>query len=306
MVANVHYARQRSAVLSYGTIGYGLVLLLGIVGMVEAWPRRRTWAPLYLFVLTYSAGVILFFVSMRYRLPVAAGLLPFAGHGAAALVRLAVTDRPKLAMWGLGLAGLGLVIYWPSVQEAELSRDHAHTHYYLGQLSSEADEHAQASYHFSEALEAMPDNVRYKYRLSRAYIEDEREAEAAALLEEVIASEPIFLPPYLALGTLYRSQGRQQESERVLRQCVRYGPRYHLGWNNLGNVLVDLNKLEEAEAAYRQAITVTPMFIPGYQGLERVLKAQGRREAIQPVLEQAKVAGLRHYWVDQTLSSLAQ
>ena len=112
------------------------------------------------------------------------------------------------------------------------------------------------------------------------------------------------MPPYLTLGSLYRSQGEQAAAERVLRQCVRYGPRYHYGWNNLGNVLMDLNKLEDAEAAYRQAITVSPSFVPGYQGLDRVLTAQGRRADLRPVLEQARAEGLRHYWVEQTLSEL--
>lgn len=304
MVANLHFAKTRSVVLGYTSVGYGVVLLLGLVGLVSAWPQRRKWAPLYLFAATYSAGVVLFFVSMRYRLPLAAALLPFAGQGVASLIGWARTDRPKLAMWALGLAGAGLVIGWPSIQQAEMPEDMGHTHYYLGGLADDDGDTARAAHHYEEALAAAPDNARYKNRLARVYLDTERDTEGIALLEEVIEEEPYFLSPYLALGKAHRNRGDLDAAERVLRQAVRYGPRYHFGWNNLGNILLDKGDAQGAAEAYLKAVESEPLFITGYRNLDRAYTQLDRRAALRPVLEQAKRAGLEHPWVDQALASL--
>jgi len=304
MVSNVHFGRQRSVVLGYTSVGYGLILLLGLVGMVEAWADRRRWAPVYLFTVTYAAGVVLFFVSMRYRLPMAAALLPFAGLGASTLAQLARVDRPKLAMWAVGLLGAGLVVGWPSVRQAELDADMAHTHYYLGGLAFDNESFAKAAYHYGEALAADPDNARYKNRLARTYLDAGREPEGIVLLEQVIKDEPYFLSPYLALAKVYRKDGRLLEAEKVLRQAVRYGPRYHYAWNNLGNILMDLDRAGEAVDAYAKATELEPRFLVSYQGLDRAYTAQGQRAAMRPHLERARAAGLRHSWVDETLAAI--
>ncbi|UCH83212.1 MAG: glycosyltransferase family 39 protein, partial [Candidatus Latescibacterota bacterium] len=50
--------------------GFWLIGPLGLLGGALLWPRKRHLSLLYLFVLTYMAGVVLFFVNGRFRLPV--------------------------------------------------------------------------------------------------------------------------------------------------------------------------------------------------------------------------------------------
>jgi hypothetical protein len=48
-------------------INYGLVLALGLLGMVWAWPKRRQALPVYLFIAAYLASALLFYVLSRLR-----------------------------------------------------------------------------------------------------------------------------------------------------------------------------------------------------------------------------------------------
>jgi tetratricopeptide (TPR) repeat protein len=50
--------------------------------MVVLWHRRRELAMFYLFVLIYSAGVVVFFVNARFRLPIMPVMVIFASYGA--------------------------------------------------------------------------------------------------------------------------------------------------------------------------------------------------------------------------------
>jgi 4-amino-4-deoxy-L-arabinose transferase-like glycosyltransferase/thioredoxin-like negative regulator of GroEL len=61
-------------------IGFWLVGPLAILGGALLWPRRRETVFFYVFVVTYMAGVVVFFVNARFRLPVAPVLMIFAAY----------------------------------------------------------------------------------------------------------------------------------------------------------------------------------------------------------------------------------
>ncbi|MFT5683199.1 MAG: tetratricopeptide (TPR) repeat protein [Myxococcota bacterium] len=264
MVANYHHAKQHSVVLSWMTVGLAPVMILGGLGMVLGWRDRRRLAPLYLLVITYAAGVVLFFVSMRYRLPVVAGLLPFAGLAVERLLRA----RPGPPVIAAGLL-LSAVVLWPSVRSAELPGDMAHTHYYLGSVALQADDPVTAIDHFADALDADPDNARYGHQYGVALYRAERLDEAIAILEQVTAAEPIFLSPYTTLGIAYRKTGDLAAAEATYRRALTVSDRYPFAWYNLGNVLMDMGRKEEAAAAFEETLRLKPDFDAAKEGLKR-------------------------------------
>ena len=96
---------------------FATVVPLALAGLVAAWPLRRRLAILYLFVGSYLATVLLFFVTARYRLPAVPILCVFAGYGAVAILRWikrssqpaeGATARPVFLLGGLAV-GVGLV-----------------------------------------------------------------------------------------------------------------------------------------------------------------------------------------------------
>ncbi|MDG1480067.1 MAG: tetratricopeptide repeat protein [Myxococcota bacterium] len=265
MVANYYFAKQSSVVLSWLTVGLAPVMILGGLGMVLGWSDRRRLAPLYLLVLTYAAGVVLFFVSMRYRLPVVAGLLPFAGLAVDRMLR----KRPGLPVVAAGIL-LSVVVLWPSVRHAELPAAMAHTHYYLGSIALQDDDSDAAIGHFTEALVSAPGNPRYAHQQGVAFYRSGRLDEAIVVLEAVTADEPIFLPPYITLGIAYRKTGNLAAAESTYRRAIKVSDRYPFAWYNLGNVLIDLRRPDEAVAAFEETLRLKPGFTPAEEGLKRV------------------------------------
>ena len=83
-VPNDYYpetARAASLPLKLAFVNFGLVLALGLLGMVWAWPKRGQALPAYLFVAAYFLSALLFYVLSRLRAPVLPFLLMFAGFG---------------------------------------------------------------------------------------------------------------------------------------------------------------------------------------------------------------------------------
>ena len=264
MVANYHHAKSQSVVLGWLSIGLAPVMILGGLGMLLGWSDRRRLAPLYLLVLTYAGGVVIFFVSMRYRLPIVAGLLPFAGLAVDRLLR----QRPSLPV-ALAGAAFSAVVLWPSVRSAELPSDLAHTHYYLGSVALQQEAPEQAIGHFADALELVETNPRYRHQYGVALQRAGQHDAAIEALERVTAEEPIFLSPYITLGIAYRQKGDLAAAEATYRRAISVSDRYPFAWYNLGNVLLDQGRRAEAAAAFDKTLALEPDFTAAREGLEK-------------------------------------
>jgi len=87
---------QFSALMKWPLLGFGVVLPFSLLGVI--WPRpanpRRSFLAWYLGI--YGFSVIIFFVTARYRLPMAPVLLLFAAH---ALRQLYYRFRTKRLPW---------------------------------------------------------------------------------------------------------------------------------------------------------------------------------------------------------------
>jgi tetratricopeptide (TPR) repeat protein len=98
---------RESRTLRLPLLGFGEVAALAVLGFVVG-RRRRPVVLLGLFVVTYGATLVAFFVFARYRIQVVPALLPLAALGATALAtRLRAGDPRGIAgaLVVLGLAG---------------------------------------------------------------------------------------------------------------------------------------------------------------------------------------------------------
>ncbi|MBN2464471.1 glycosyltransferase family 39 protein [candidate division WOR-3 bacterium] len=106
-VPNNYYpetVRPASLPLRLAFVNFGLVLGLGLVGMVWAWPKRRQALPTYLFVAAHLVSALLFYVLSRLRAPVLPFLLMFAGYGLHGIVDSIRQRRVKHAVVGIAIA----------------------------------------------------------------------------------------------------------------------------------------------------------------------------------------------------------
>jgi hypothetical protein len=78
--ANVYYYALLAPILGSLPLSVGVVAPLAVAGMVLAWPRRLTCAPLYWMALVNLAVLVFFFPFSRFRVPLILLLLPFAAY----------------------------------------------------------------------------------------------------------------------------------------------------------------------------------------------------------------------------------
>jgi tetratricopeptide (TPR) repeat protein len=106
-VPNDYYpetARTTSLPLRLSFVNFGLVLALGLVGMVWAWPKRGQILPAYLLVTAYLVSALLFYVLSRLRAPVIPFLLMFAGYGLNELIDAFRRHRTARAVIGIAVS----------------------------------------------------------------------------------------------------------------------------------------------------------------------------------------------------------
>jgi 4-amino-4-deoxy-L-arabinose transferase-like glycosyltransferase len=83
----IYFFWQKSGLGEVPLPGFWLVAPLGLAGAVLLWRKRRDFWLLYLFVTSYTIGVVAFFVTARFRLPVVPVLIIFAAYAAFVLWR---------------------------------------------------------------------------------------------------------------------------------------------------------------------------------------------------------------------------
>jgi len=98
--------------------GYGLILVLAVLGFGAAWPHERGARLLGLLAATYVATLLLFFVSSRMRAPLWVIWAPLAGRGLCEIRSWTLRAWPKGA-----LALMLTLVFWFMAPPALSARD---------------------------------------------------------------------------------------------------------------------------------------------------------------------------------------
>jgi len=129
--------------------GFWLIAPLALLGGALQWRRRAQLAGLYLFVVSYMAGVILFFVNARFRLPVVPLLIIFAAYAVFYLYESYRLKNPGLIKTAAVLLLLGLAVNYDLFVFGEnKTKKDSISHYSLGNayLKMDLKERALSEY----------------------------------------------------------------------------------------------------------------------------------------------------------------
>jgi tetratricopeptide (TPR) repeat protein len=111
--ANFYFYRSHSLALRATFLPFRLLGPLAIIGMLLALPGLRSRWPLYLLALTLTVPLLAFYTICRFRVPLAAALVPFAAF---AVVRLAAFIGAR--RWKVSAAivvALACLVAWASI-----------------------------------------------------------------------------------------------------------------------------------------------------------------------------------------------
>ncbi len=269
-LASFDYWRQKTVSLRLLWVPFTFIAAAGLAGLIMLPGRLRR--VLGVFVGTYFASMLPFFMTSRYRQPIvpllaiaAAAVLIAAWQGVA---RRAADGRwwgPRLRMgaWQLALVLVLVVAFLP--QWATFDR-------------------AQAQW-------AIQMN-----RAGRLVRDGEKEA-ALAAIGMADAAYPDYAVTYLKLGDLHTKLQEDEQALAAFRQAEKLAPGEGIMPYRLGRTLHRLGRLDEAAVAFQRCIALDPVWPRGWFGLAMVQRERGDLQGAIEAMAQAVAVqpGAVHY-----------
>lgn len=254
---NHSFYAMRDAVpyLRWIPLGFGWILPFAVLG---CWVSRSAWGRIGivpLFAATYAVGVILFFVTARYRLPVVPPILLLAASGAVwgwdAL--RARRTREVLAAAG-AMAAVALLLNLPS--RLVVPEDQATIRNNHGLVLEESGDFAGAAREYQRAVALAPERPLYHYNLAIAE----------------------------------RRQGLDAPARTHLERAIALDPRHSLALAELGSLLEESGDIAGAIAAYERAQAVEPGLVGPALNAAVLLEKSGRPAEAEPMFRRAIAA----------------
>ncbi len=237
-------------------LGFAWLFALGILGLAGSWRTAWKHLPLWGFLATYSASIVVYFVNARFRLPILPCLAIYAGAAVAWMTDSVHARRwPQLA---LGLAAtLGLALFSLHVPASVEQRSRSNGHVMLGKASAQAGQWTAAAAELQRAVEIDPANWQARRALaaSQRQLGDVRGAEAA--LRTVLDLRPEDADALDALADLLIGEGRDEEARQVALELGRAEPGSARAPFAEGRAWFK-HDLERARARFAAALTLDP------------------------------------------------
>jgi uncharacterized integral membrane protein len=136
-------------------IDFRVVGPLSILGMVLGIYRIRRYLLFYIFVTSYSASVILFFVTSRYRLPVIPFLIPFAVLG----ILYVLSSLKKRKHRAVILSFFLLLFFWTGYVSVDKGKDRGDFYALLGYCLEKQKSYADALIAYKGAISFNPEDT---------------------------------------------------------------------------------------------------------------------------------------------------
>lgn len=287
---------------------FGVLAPLAFFGAWVSWRERARLSVLYLFLATYLASIVVFYVFARYRFPLVPLLSLFAGAGLAGARNFVLsTGRPRLAACALTTTAFAVFCNWPL---ADLNQIRAFTHHNfglefkrLGQIDEAISEHRRSislnpgvalfhnklghvlfrARHFDDAAAefrtavALDENyAEAHYNLGSALAEGPDLSTAVEQFRIAIRLNPPYLKARYNLANTLVQQGQLEQAAAQLMKVIRLEPEAALALHNLGLVRIRQGRLGEAKIWLERAVRANPDFAPAQRSLDQLQQIPGQ------------------------------
>jgi tetratricopeptide (TPR) repeat protein len=210
-------------------VGYGLLSVLGLLGMGSALGMFRRSFMIYWMVLIYLFSSIVFFPASRYRLPAVPFICIFASVFIADWI--SYVKRKDLYKYAGALALVPLLIAWsylPFRQEIDLFdrwQQISRIHYNLGgRMAFKRGDYQQALQEF----------------------------------KQVVSFDPSFAPAYNYMGKTYAILGQLDLAQECFRRVIELSPNVDEGYLNQGLLSELRGESSRAGFFYEKALSLNP------------------------------------------------
>jgi tetratricopeptide (TPR) repeat protein len=236
---------------------FGLLLPLAWPGCLLALRKRNDNALLLLaYGAAYSITVIAFFVTARYRLPVALPMILILAYGWSGIRGWWRPGRMRTA----ALAGMALLLVLSNWDAKPMSRKMNPDAYYslAGTLAEEGDLEGAESY-YSRALEMNPADASAWVSLGlRVYQEKGMLARAESCYRQALGVRPDYAGALYNLGLLAELRNRPEEAESLYLETIRLSPIMDAPYVNIAALALSRGDFGRAHEYYLKAHGVNP------------------------------------------------
>lgn len=238
---------------------FGFVLPFGILGLVFRMRRLSFPAAMAaVFILSYGASVMAFFIASRYRIPLALGLTPFAGAGFMEIVRAWRAWR-----WRRGtiLTAVVIVLGFASIYPCiDIKRDQSfgQTDYRYGKYYTDEGQYERAIPLLRRATRRAPEVGAAFYELGFCYEKAGQTDTALQTYYEgtVIHPEAAYL--HYGYGDALRRVGMVSQSIGPLMRAVTLDPSLEEAWYSLGEAFVAVRDYNRAAGCFVRVAELLP------------------------------------------------
>ena len=204
---------------------YGLLAPLALIGIAFGLRRWRDFLLIYLFMASYIASFLLFFVCARYRQPIIPFMILFAAYG---VVKILEWIRQK----AIGRLAVVLFSFIALVVFSNYDR--------LGLDSGRTE---------------AEDN----FMFGNVYLDQGELDRSAEYFRKAIASDSTFAPPYVNLGIVYSRIRLFEDARTAFATAIRLEPQTIDAYYNLAAMLMSNGDLAAGVAWLEQGRDVNPL-----------------------------------------------
>jgi tetratricopeptide (TPR) repeat protein len=197
---------------------------LGLLGLGLSFRhRRKEFVPLWLFLISFMASSVLFFVNSRYRFPVVPVFILFAGY-ALWWGRDAVKEKRFKDLF----TGILILLCLSVLMNLRLFTQNFATSYYgLGVYYTEKGDHDKALKEYEKVLKLEPQMPGVHNNIGNIYYEKgDRERAIKEYKEEIRLFPGHAKRAYYNLGTIYLESGKYEEAKMYLSNALNIDPDY--------------------------------------------------------------------------------
>lgn len=236
---------------------FGLVSPLSILGLIVCLKDFRKYLLLYLFILSYSASIIIFFICSRYRMPVIPFLIMFSSFSLWWLFQK--IKNKTIFPLVISLAILMILATALNTKLENLLGDQSPSdHYVLGITYWNLGKNDLAINEYKTSLEHNPDFAPSRNNLANIYAHLGKIDKALEEYQKAILSDPSYEKTYYNLAALYHRRGDLEQAIKYYSEAISLNPRYELAHLNLGKAYSAKGLAEKAKEEWRKVLELNP------------------------------------------------
>jgi len=288
---NFYLMREFSPALRVPLVGYGSLLPFAIVGLFISRGVRPAWSFINLFILSNVVGLIIFYVSGRYRLPITPFVLIYASIGLVWMWNVAKSKRFRqliatiivvtatYMICHLNLVGhfktdfsvplFNAAKYYIAQGQTEKAINllkqiedtwgaRAEVSEAMGRCHINNRQYTEAGSHLNQAIHMASDRFSGYFHRGRLRIVQNQLNATTEDFQRVLAMNDAVPEAYYYLGAIYRQQGYLGKAQEALEEANRLDPFVIPVYAELACLYADQGKTEKARQILEQGLTMAP------------------------------------------------